>query len=172
MRFIIPIILIVIAFGLYFSYIDPTYEKVTELRAEEATFDDALDRSKELIAIRDRLLNTYNTFSRNDLDRIEKLLPNHVDSVRLIIDIDSIAALHGLRVQGISVGTIEEENGGEGLGVVKLGFAVEASYEVLKKFLVALEDSLRLLDVLSISFSSDDGDFTRYNIDIRTYWLK
>ena len=97
MRFVLPILLIAVAVTLFFTYLDPTYARVSELRAEQATYDDALDRSKELIAVRDRLLDTYNNFSRDDLRRLERLLPDHVDSVRLIIDIDSIAAQYGLR---------------------------------------------------------------------------
>ena len=172
MRFVLPILLIAVAVTLFFTYLDPTYARVSELRSEQATYDDALDRSKELIAVRDRLLDTYNNFSRDDLRRLERLLPDHVDSVRLIIDIDSIAAQYGLRVQDVSVSTVSDGGNPQPIGVVNLGFSVEASYEALKQFLMDLEDSLRILDVTSITFTANDTGFTRYSISVRTYWLK
>jgi len=172
MKFFLPTILIIIAVALFFTYIDPTYETVKELRAEQATFDGALDRSKELIAVRDQLLSKYNSFSTNDLKRLEKLLPNHVDSVRLIIDIDSIAALYGLRIQDVGVSTVEDGEKSQPLGIVNLSFSVEAPYNTLKQFLTDIENSLRVLDVTSISFSASEVDLTKYNIAIKTYWLK
>jgi hypothetical protein len=84
-RLIIPIVLVVITVGLFLGYIDPTYQQVKELRVEEKTFDEALDQSRELQKIRDTLLSRYNTFSQEDLSRLEKLLPDHVDNVRLVL---------------------------------------------------------------------------------------
>jgi len=177
MRLVTPLILVGIAIGLYIAYINPTYDTVVELQAEQASFDDALDRSKELMAIRDRLLNTYNSFSSKDIDRLEGLLPDHVDSVRLIIDIDGIAATHGLRVQDVDISTKGSDNSSGAdssnpVGIVNLGFAVESSYSTFKQFLADLEDSLRVLDVVALSFSASDGDLTKYFVTIKTYWLK
>jgi len=171
MKFITPTILIIVAIALFFMYIDPAYERVSTLRAEQATFDQALDRSKELMQLRDNLLSTYNSFSSSDLDRLKKLLPDHVDSVRLIIDIDNIAARHGLRVQEVDIGSIDDKRDGE-IGVVDLTFSVDAPYETLKQFLMDLEDSLRVIDITSLAFSVQNSALSRYNISIQTYWLR
>jgi len=87
-RFILPIIFVIVAIGLFFGYVDPVYDDVKVLRAEEARFIDALDRSKELQQIKDQLLAKYNTFSSADLERLQKLLPDNVDNVRLVLDLD------------------------------------------------------------------------------------
>lgn len=173
MRLVLAAILIIIAIGIFFAYVSPTYGEVQALRVEERRFDEALDRSRELIAVRDQLLEKYNGFSTNNLDRLEKLLPNHIDSVRLIIDVDGIAAEHGLRVEDIGVdvsdtGVNEEETVGE----ATLSFSVQASYGTLKQFLADLESSLRLLDVTSISFKTAAGGLSQYNITLKTYWLR
>lgn len=178
-RFVIPTLLIVIAGFVFFGYIDTAYKDAKVLQAREASFDAALDRSKELIAIRDELLSKYNTLPASDLERLQKLLPNNIDNIRLILDIDSIAARYGMSAVDISLSTTDAGVGSEGIGpntdevgTVLLSFSTTAQYEVLKQFLMDLEDSLRLVDVVSVGFSSTDEDLSNYSVTLRTYWLR
>ena len=80
-----PVLLIILSIGLFFMYVDPTYNNVQEIIQEQERFDEALDKSKELQMIRDELLAKYNTFSTSDLNRLSKLLPDNVDNVRLVL---------------------------------------------------------------------------------------
>ena len=177
-RVTIPIILVIVAFGLFFGYIDPTYQGIKELRAEEKTFDEALNQSRELQKIRDSLLSRYNTFSQQDLDRLGKLLPDHVDNVRLILDIDSIASQYNMRTRNVTVSGVSSEDPnviGLNQGVVDsvvLSFSVAATYDNFIRFIKDLETSLRIVDLVGLSFSATEGDAFNFNISIRTYWLK
>ena len=177
-RFIVPVLLLVLSGFAFFGYIDSAYENSQELSAREAEFDAALERSKELIAIRDALLSKYNTLPESDLERLRKLLPNNIDNIRLILDIDNIAARYGMSVVDFSLGTTDTASGeaiGPGsseVGTVEFSFSTTAQYEVLKQFLMDLEDSLRLVDIVSMSFASSDNDLSQYSVTIRTYWLK
>lgn len=184
MKAIVPIILIVIAVGLFGLYIDPTYESIKVLRAEEAQFDDALDRSKELIAIRDQLLSRYNTFGSDDLERLEKLLPDNIDNVRLIIDINSIAAQYGMALRDVLVKSSEDtegQNGNERIVItdesntfssIDLSFTVSSSYDNFVQFIADLEQSLRIVDLSSLTFEATDDDFSDYEVTVKTYWLQ
>lgn len=183
MRFIIPIVLVILAIAMFFGYIDPTYGDVKEVRAEIKDYNDALDRARELIATRDRLLSAYNSFSAEDLERLRKMLPDHIDAVRLIIDLDSIAARHGIRIEDISIqGEISQSGASQQqgtasasnspVGIAGFGFSVTTSYETLKQFVMDLEDSLRVIDVASISFGASDDDTATYDVQIKTYWLR
>lgn len=177
-----PILFIFLAVGLFFVYVDPTYKEIKDTLKEEARFDQALDKSKELQEVRDKLLLKYNTFSTGDLDRLSKLLPDHVDNVRLVLDIDYIASTYGMRVKNVTVNTEERQEGVIGPDVsvyqsVSLSFSIAASYDILKQFIKDLEKSLRIVDVTDISLSSSaviDGgkDLYEYNISLKTYWLK
>jgi len=91
MRNITAIILILASIGLFFGYIDGTYSDVKELRIEQADYDRALSNSKELQAERDKLLAKFNNIGTVDLDKLNKLLPDNIDNVRLVIDVDNIA---------------------------------------------------------------------------------
>jgi len=175
-----PIALILIAVFLFFGFIDPTYSDVQGLQTEIAQFDEALEKSKELQAIRDELLSKYNTFSSSDIERLEKMLPDNVNNVRLILDIDGIAGTYGLSIRNISVserGVNGEEVVGpdnRAYGSVELGFTVSGGYRDFANFIKDLEKSLRLVDISGISFSTigSEVDFYDYTVGVRTYWLK
>lgn len=177
-RLLIPIILITIALGLFFGYIDTTYQNIKELRAEEKTYDEALDQSRELQEVRDALLSRYNTFSQQDLDRLEKLLPDHVDNVRLILDIDSIASNYSMRTRNVTVSTASSEDpnvigsNNSSVDSVVLSFSVAATYDNFIRFMKDLESSLRIVDLVGLSFSSTEGDAFNFNVSIKTYWLR
>lgn len=177
MRFITPIILIVLAVGVFIWYINPTYNRIKLLREEAAQFDMALNRSRELIAVRDALLSKYNMIPTRDLERLERLLPDHVDNVRLILDMDNIAAQYGMALQDIATGEASGEGSELGAdtnpyGAITLAFSVRSSYNNFLEFLMDLEESLRVVDVVALSFTTDDSPLTTYRVTLRTYWLK
>lgn len=177
-RSLIPIILLSAAAGLFFLYINPTYETIIELRSQEAQFNEALNRSRELQQARDTLLSRYNTFAQSDVDRLAKLLPDNVDNVRLILDIDGIASKYNMRTRNVTVADSSSDdpnalgtNQGP-VGSVVLNFSVTATYESFISFLKDLESSLRIVDLVGLSFTSEQGDAYDFDVSLRTYWLK
>lgn len=173
MKLVFSSILIILGVALFMVYTDPTYENIKVLRAEEKQFDDAIEKSMELIDIRNSLLGKYNGFSKADLDRVEKLLPDNIDNVRLILDLDGIARSHGVALRNVEVGQTATTDGqADPLGHVTLTFSVSSPYNTFQEFLQDLESSLRLVDVKTISFEAgDDGDVYTYNVILETYWL-
>lgn len=179
MKGILPIICVVVAGFLFYWYVDPTYTEIRELQKEEATLNLALDRALELQEVRDQLLSRYNTFSQSDLSRVEKLLPDHVDNVRLILDIDGIASEYGMRVRNVALEDPKRRQGSNALGPdtlayesLVLSFTVSGDYATFRQFLGDIERSLRLVDVEGVSFTALDSGIYDYNVTIRTYWLK
>jgi Tfp pilus assembly protein PilO len=179
MRTIVPILLIIVAIGAFFAYVDPTYAKIKALKQEEAQYDEALTKSRELQAIRDRLLSKFNTFSTTDLERLEKLLPDNVDNVRLIMDIASIAAKYGMTIKNVSIKEVAPQKDAgivgpdeKNYGSIGLDFSISSTYNNFVQFIMDLEQSLRIVDITSISFRSGEADLYEYNLGVRTYWLK
>ncbi len=178
-KFLFPTILIILSLGLFIMYIDPVYKEVKELREVSAKYNEALSKSKELRQVRDQLLVTYNSFSQNDLERLTKLLPDHVDNVRLVMDINSIAAKYGAIIRDIQVDTSSGDSSPTNVakkddyGSVNLGFSLMATYDDFMKFITDIKDSLRLVDITSVSFGVKDNiSLYRFNVNIKTYWLK
>jgi hypothetical protein len=199
MKSITSLALIILAVGVFFFYIDPEYKKVQALNEQ-------IEKNKEILEIVNRLdtkkteLNTkFNQISQEEKKELEKLLPDTVDNIRLIIDIRNIADQFGLEIKDISIASKDqntgeakktisqksnfEDFGGENsikyvdtsrIGVLSFSFGVSAKYEVFIEFLEELERSLRLLDIRSMEVTSGGGDsvFYNYRVTFDTYWLK
>lgn len=174
---IFSIIMVLASFGLFFAYVDPTYSEIKVLQGEKADYSRALANSKALQAERDKFLERYNAIDAGDRERLIKALPDNIDNVRLIIDIDEVAKKYGMRIRNFSASAVEESQvigSDSGLyGTLTLSFTTTASYNTFLAFSKALEQSLRVIDISAISFSSSDTNpLYDYNVTIKTYWLK
>ena len=179
-RLIVPLTLIIAAIGLFAVYTNPLYQNVKDLETQNSLYDDALNKSQELHATRDQLLNKRNTFADVDVQKLERVLPDNVDNIRLIIDINNIAGRHGLTLSNVSLGDVGGSVAGKPtvggaasaqVGTVSVGFAVATNYDTFLAFLQDLEHSLRLVDVTKITYTPGQAGADNYAIDIKTYWL-
>jgi Tfp pilus assembly protein PilO len=197
MRILFPIILIAIAGAIYFAFTDPLINGpllaanpkdpsiidggILALRVEKASLNEALKHARELGKEIDRLRNTYNNLPPDQIKRLDDLLPDTVDNVQLIIDINNIAKSHGMEIKNINIKTEEDRTqtsvisrpGSMEQGSVALSFSVTGSYDVFQSFLIDMARSLRVVDIISIGVASTNtpGNY-QYSIEIKTYWLK
>ena len=190
-RTFMPLILFAIAIGLFFVYIRPVYRTVQDAREEAALLRGTLASARDIQETRDELVSKYNAFSGIDLARLEKMVPDHVDNVRLILEIDAVANRYGMSVRNLSVGDTSGTSSGAGngvtrgetnqLGTVSLSFSVSSSYQTFLQFLRDLERSLRVVEITNLSFapaigSTGDGsvsaDFYTFSVTLQTYWLR
>lgn len=186
MKNVIALLLTLSAGGLFYTYVSPTYEEIKSLRIEKAEYDEALNNSQKVQDARDELLVKYNSFPPNDLKRLEKLLPNYVDNIRLIIEIDSVASRYNMILKNVqisapavSVGISDQGLPAETLpyGTTEFSFEVSGPYEAYRSFVKDLEYSLRIIDIAGIVFSANKEEkdvFNKYDFktSMRTYWLK
>lgn len=189
----------VVAGSIFFLYTQPAYDDIRASQSQIAQYDAALDKAAELQSLKQSLLKTYNTFNPNDLERLQKFLPDHVDNVRLILDLDSLAGRYGLGLQNVDVSNSSSAASGKSqtaLGAIAangqkydsltLKFTTHGTYDSFIDFMTDLESSLRVVDLVALSISSSvpggagpAGSITRsgpplytYDITLRTYWLK
>jgi Tfp pilus assembly protein PilO len=169
MRFIMPVILIGIAIALFFVFTNPFYNQLSELRSEAASYNTALDNSVRLEQQRDKLVKQENDIDPNNIVKLEKLLPDNVNNIRLILEIQKIAEPYGMSLKDVKYNVAEatetEETtvqrgrnvtpvSNEDYGVFDLEFSVSGTYDNFIGFIEALEKNLRIVDVSSIEFSS------------------
>ncbi len=184
MQFLLPIILIIISGGLFFTWIDPNYNEIKDLQIERQRYDDTLAKTAEIREFRKNVQGKYNSIDIADLDRLEKLLPDHIDNIKLILDINTIADRHGMSIKDIRIDrkdgatsggreTIESRDQGT-YDTVGFSFSVVSTYDNFKKFVNDLSLSLRVVDVISVAVSEikDEESFYRFDVGIQTYWLK
>lgn len=183
MNIIAPIFLVLAAVGIFYGYTNPNYRgenaptNIVKLTNERKQYGELLSNSNDLITERNKLVEKNNNLSANNLERLKKLLPDHIDNVRLIIDIEGIASKYGLNIRNISIN--DSAGGGGALGpdnnpygTLSLKFNIIASYDKFKSFIKDLEESLRVIDIAGISFNSTDAGSYDYGVTIKTYWIK
>ncbi|MDO8492239.1 MAG: hypothetical protein Q7S34_01180 [bacterium] len=192
-RIIFQIILVVVSVALFFSFVDPLYRSESEtnlgikkLNSEIQKYDEAINKSEELLQEKKRLVNIRDSIDEKSRLRLEKLLPDSIDNIRLIIDINNIARPYGLVLKNLRLTAFDNKpkgatdasvrevaiGGNETIGSVTLGFGVTARYEVFKQFMHDLESSLRLVDVTDLALKNSEKDFYDFDVTLKTYWLR
>jgi Tfp pilus assembly protein PilO len=183
MKSLTPIILILVSIGVFFFFIDPQKKELDQLLKEKNENATMLEKARNLRESRERLQGAYNKISEEDRAKLLKILPDTVDNVRLILDIDELAKKYGVSVKGISVsggplqGDKEVNRGAADIssgdyGTIQVSFSFSSSYDVFKIFMKELQDSMRLLDITDFTITSSDNGFYNYSITLNTYWLR
>ena len=181
MQFLMPVILIVISGGLFFTWVDPQYQLIKEKQAEKAKFDATLEKASQIREFRDDVQKKFNAIDDQSLERLKKMLPTHIDNIRLILDINSVASKRGMDIADIKIDLDSNSAGVDEIDVTDQGkygtvgfrFTVVTTYENFKSFIDDLALSLRIVDTTSIEIQTIEGedDFYRFNVGIKTYWL-
>jgi len=193
-RVIISTLALVLSGAIFFFYTQSTYDNTQAIRTQINEYNVALEKSAQLLQLKQQLLSRYNLFNPQDIERIQKMLPDHVDNIRLILDMDSMAAAYGMTLSNVdisgsmikgqnqqTVATIGSNNKKHDMLTIK--FNVDSTYDNFKKFLTDLQSSLRIVDLVSLSIQPGSGVRTspsgaatepvyHFSIGLRTYWLK
>lgn len=102
---IFQIVLVVISVGLFLTVVNPLYTSedpakpgIKAIQAEIAKYDEAINKSQQLNDAKNKLVASKNSIDATQLANLAKLLPDSIDNIRLIIDINNIAQPLGLVV--------------------------------------------------------------------------
>jgi Tfp pilus assembly protein PilO len=179
---------ILAAIGIFFFYTKPTYDSTQGTNAQIAQYEAALDKAKELQDRKQALLKKYNDFNPEDRDRLQKLLPDHVDNVRLILDLDNIASKRGMAMQNVVVSTPGAgESTQTAVGSISSAkqkydtlttkFSTQGTYPQFMQLITDLETSLRIMDLTDLRISqtantANGQPMYGFDVTLRTYWLK
>jgi Tfp pilus assembly protein PilO len=177
MKFIMPIILVAISVAVFFVFTNPIYGGISELKAQSATYDEALDNSKALETERDVLTKKESSITAENILKLRKLLPENIDNIRLILEIEQIALPFGMVLKdvkynsatttttpqaaagaapaGVPQGAGTTQAANPDYGVWDLSFSTTGTYDNFLNFTRALESNLRIVDISAIQFSSN-----------------
>lgn len=186
MKKAIPLILIALAITIFFLFINPLNDQIKDLSKKKQDNDQMLELAEELQRKRDDIHKAFNNISVEERKELEKLLPDTVDNVRLILAINDVAERYGVVIKNISVSKDGEKDKNQGsnvissvdttgdIGIITLGFTIESTYDVFINFMKDLEESLRIVDIKSLDISGgrDNDVFLNFGITLDTYWLR
>ena len=120
------------------------------------------------------------------------MLPSTVDNIRLIIDLNNMAAskfnlaLQNVKASaassmGASTAPVPVTPGSPNalstlavptLDTVQVSFNVSTTYDQFISFLRELETNLRIMDVTHLSVAANDTGTYDFNVQLNTYWLR
>ncbi len=111
---LLPILFILIAIGLFFGYVNPTYTgPVAELREEIRSYDNALAAAKQFQEKEQQLIAARSSLPLEGVGRVEAFLPDSVDNVQLILDLNALAERSGITLSNFDVASGRTEQQGD-----------------------------------------------------------
>ncbi|MCA9352060.1 type 4a pilus biogenesis protein PilO [Patescibacteria group bacterium] len=183
MKNIISIIVTIVSIAVFVLVVQPQYTEIKAMQAKGTELEDVLDNARTLQSVRDSLLEKRNAITNSDVRRLEKLIPESADNVKLILEFEQIADRYDLSIQAATT-TKEEEGDSQQVqsfdietkdyGIITLDFSINGGYSEFISFLKDIEKNLRITDIRSFSITPPSGFDTNYsyNISVDTYWLK
>ncbi len=184
---ILPTLALIVSIGIFFVYVNPVWNgSIAETKAKIALDDQALVAASEYTRQQNALATERDAIDPENLAKLSTFLPDSVDNVGLILDLNALAARSGLSLANIDV--VTNEVGGAkpaaqtpaGLptaaqnptGSVNLSLSAVGTFTALQSFLNGVERSARLLDVQDIVVKGSDTGVYTYQMSIRLYWLR
>lgn len=171
MKSSIVIIILVVALIAIVVFLDlPAYNKFSLLQKEIKSQNDLIKERQEIMVKVDQLKETYEK-RKAEISRVYYVLPIGKDIPSLIVQFEALAAENGLILEKIdfvektSQKTVQAEQEGEGITPASqadykslgISASLTGSYKAFKSFVEALEYNIRLADLKSVDFSSQQA---------------
>lgn len=196
-RIFITFILFAAAILLGVLYVRPEWERFGQLQAEITELEEVSREFDELIQNRETLLSLMGAVSKENLGRVERMLPQGPHASDFLVSMESLALANGVVLRRIDLVSPQVKEGqssaqpragaatsprpqakaaapqapADAAQSLPFNLQVAGSYEAFKKFLASLERNLRLIDVDDISFSaSGKGDIGDFTMKAKTYY--
>ncbi len=195
-KFIIPVLLIALSFGSYFLYTKPIYSEAKTTKVDVDKLKDAKTKLEAAITKKDKLATTFNSLDPADIDRLEKLMPDNLDNIKLIIDVDRTAKQYGMILNAVKfdvdqqktsivtgsatsqTGTPVKDNKAaleskKDYNTFSLTMTMTGTFANFTKLVNDMEKNLRIIDITSINFDAQDTkDVYKFEVKAKIYWLK
>ncbi len=157
-RYLIPLFLMLLSAAIYVIWVDAPYKDIATLREKAKVIESYIADADSAQAKLDNITEQFNAFPPDGDRRLQVLLPEKIDTVRLIIDMNEIAMRHGVTIDSpLSGRAAQDDAEPKDYTLYHLGFKTTATYKVFREFLADIERSLALRDITSVTFSSTDS---------------
>lgn len=191
---VLPVILIIFSIGIFFLYISPTYrDSILPLKAQIDQSNKALAAAEEFNNKQTQIAAERARIPRDGIDKLEQYLPDGVDNVQMILDLNALAQRSGVTLSNFGIkenkqvtqtvaspmGPTESTNGSllngpktKGTESLDLSVTATGTYSAFRTFLYGIEHSLRPLDITQIVVTESKTGVYSFDMTLRIYWLK
>ena len=173
---ILPLILFIAAAAIIFWVLLPLWhstQAALELKKEN---ENNLAQREKLSANLERLIGQYNERA-SDLASFSKAIPVGQNIPELLISLEALASENGLIFSGVDFKSENENLKAPNVKTLIMEVKVKGSYPAFQNYLKAVEKSLRLFDVTSVSFNGIAPGQTNinlnnleFNLSVNTYY--
>lgn len=178
---VFPIVFIAAAGWLAVSQVGPKYNEIRLLTDENDRYDLAMEKSLELENLIISKNQQLGMLERDHGVNLRKILPDTPSIEPLTVVVNFLATENDLILKSLNFTQdprfTDGGRGGEapdfGRGSVRM--SLEGEYEDFTNFVEVAEQEIRLMDIKSITFSSDSNsnvDGTIFDVLFDVYWLK
>ncbi|MBI4215297.1 MAG: hypothetical protein HY602_01065, partial [Parcubacteria group bacterium] len=177
----------------YFLVFGRQIQRIQANDAEEKSKAIQLEEAKKYLADLNRLYQSYAAIPSAHLDKLDQMFPQGENIPDLLVWLEAAASQNGLRMLDIAIipeGAAAEASAGFSPGLsaaypeiskplltreasvkpkgLQISISVSGgNYNAIKSFLADIENSLRVMDILSFGYAPK---LSEYKISIRTYF--
>lgn len=186
-RSTIQIALIIISIVIITTYIKPAFQDMQDTQAETKEFQNALEMASSFNSELQRLLDTANSFSTSERRDLERYLPDTVDTIAVMRDIETIVAKNNMILNSVSseaivnkmAGRVVEvqniegvtQSGDSDVAINQFNIGITGTYEQFKLLLQDFERNAYPLEAASVSFTPSEDLLYIFNLTLETYSL-
>ncbi len=175
-KIILSIIFALASVLVFTFYTKGAYAKISDTKSSINKYQAAVKKAQLVLDKIDQLTNERASINAEDLGKLAKMVPETVDNIQLILDIEGVTKRYNIKMQKVNISKSvdnKKKNKGSRINVgagpqddvksLDVSFDVIATYDDFIRFIVDLEHSLRLVDFVEISLSSKKMDINSFN---------
>lgn len=161
--------LIVISITIIFTYIQPTFADIRLVQDELFEYTDAVEKAGEFNQRLNELASVASSISEQDMARLNRLLPENVDSAQVMRDLEVLVERSELTLASLEAdeefapSLPEDFQANEQqltLSYQDFMLAVEGSYEDIKRLFNDIEGNDYLLEIIKLEFGQMGAEFS------------
>jgi Tfp pilus assembly protein PilO len=172
--FILPIFLLFAVAAFTFWVLLPVWNSTqTALELKNGNAGNLLQR-KQLTASLEKLISQYSERTA-DFNYFSKTIPTGQDIPGLLVSLEALASENGMIFSGVNFKPKDLK--APGVKILTMEIKTRGSYPAFQNYLRAMEKSLRLFDVVSVSFSGiapgqagSNANNLEFNLIVNTYY--
>lgn len=182
----IIVLILILAFVGVVVFLDmPKVQKILDLRRQIKEEKEKFSEKQILLAKIEKLVQLYEE-NKENFEKINDVLPFNQDIPNLIVQLEALAFENGLVLEDITLTPTEKETAGRAKEVrtqeekvskdyqiLAVNFKLIGDYLAFKNFLKTVEENMRLMDIISISFSLASGEGVQifnFDLNLKTYY--
>ncbi len=198
MKFITPLAMLIAAVWIFFGYTMPEYGVLTNRQAVAASYGETLGQANQLNQLKNSLLTTYKSIPTDSIARLDTMLPSSINQTHFVVSLANLAATNGVTLNTIQItsanpaptaaptrapvmaaGNTLPNNIGAVPGAapaaaatykaMTVDISVTGPYAAVKAFTHDLEQSLQLIDIVTVTVQMTTANMLQESLSFKTY---